>query len=514
MLSGRSINMGENVYPPGNSQNTANHDNDCITGDSFDLRAAKEENLNHHEKLHFQISRRNILKLAGAATAPLLSGCAQFYNEGKVQDENGTITISPSNGLIDDPLDIRLSDFGPNEEVTVRAHTTDSRGQTWLSFGRFTTDGDGSVSLTQQAPITGTYEEIDPRGLLWSMQIPEGPAKPFTKTEAYTVHVSVQQNGTAVASTTIKRRFIDSGVIEHSVDEDNLVGVFFEPTGSGPHPAVLALHGTEGQVPWLLGAILASHGYATLSLQYFDPTEETELPTSLVEIPLEYFEHAIDWLLDRPSVAGNHVGVVGPSIGGELTLLLGATLSRIGVVVGYVPSGLVWEGPGGERPMWTYEGKDIPFVPFEVNRDSLSNLIGGAAAGIRGRPVRVAGLFHPSFDDLNAESVKAATIPVEEIDGPVLLISGKDDGIWPSTALSEIAIHRLKSHNHPYPYEHLAYEDAGHIISVPSQPTTHWDTFEVTTGVSLKAGGTAPGNAYAAADSWPRVLKFLAKGLK
>lgn len=506
--------MGGNRRARGESRNAKDHDNDHVNDNDFKHYMNNFGNAGDTILSDPQANRRDLLKLSGSAAISLLSGCAQLSSGEKTQGEEGTIEITPSDGLMDEPFEILLSDFYPNEMVTIRAHTVDGLNRDWLSFGRFKTSRDGTLSLAQRAPISGTYESIDPRGLLWSMQVPDKPNSSFTVDEVYDVHISVQRNNTTVASTTIKRRFIAAGVTEHSIDEDGLVGVFFEPSSSGPHPAVLALHGTEGQVPWLLGAMLASHGYSTLALQYFDPTGTTGLPSSLVEIPLEYFEHAIDWVLDRPSVTGDRVGVVGPSIGGELTLLLGATLSRIGVVVGYVPSSLVWEGPGGERPMWTYEGEAIPFVRIKVNRDIVPNLFGTAAAGVRGRPIRVAELFYPSFENTDPESDKAGIIPVEEIDGPVLLISGKDDGIWPSTAFSEIAIHRLQGHDHPYPYEHLAYENAGHIISVPFQPTTDWDTFTLMQGMRLEAGGTAPGNAHAAADSWPRVLDYLAEGLR
>ena len=50
-----------------------------------------------------------------------------------------------------------------------------------------------------------------------------------------------------------------------------------------------------------------------------------------------------------------------------------------------------------------------------------------------------------------------ATIPVERINGPVLLISGEDDQMWPSRTLAEIAMERLRAHRHPYPDEHIAY---------------------------------------------------------
>ena len=64
-------------------------------------------------------------------------------------------------------------------------------------------------------------------------------------------------------------------------------------------------------------------------------------------------------------------------------------------------------------------------------------------------------------------AVAHASIAVENINGPVMLLSGVDDQLWPSTRLSEVAMERLRAHDHPFPYEHLRYEDAGHMIIVP-----------------------------------------------
>lgn len=489
--------------------------NKSIVNDSSGLYAYKGANFSLLTQRFFRINRRNVLKLLGITVTSVFAGCIQQDKGSTTQDENGTINVAPTDGLIDEPIEIILSDFEPNEEITVWAHTEDSLGQTWLSFGRFETDNDGGLAITEQEPISGTYNEADSTGLLWSMRVPDGPDElSYIEDKVYTICFSAQRNDTTVASVDATRRFIDPEVVERRIDENGLVGSFFEPPGSGPHPAVLTLHGAEGEIAWLLGAMLASHGYATLALQYFSHTGESRLPGSLGEIPLEYCESAISWLLDRPSVGGDHVGVVGASKGGELALLLGSKLSRIGVVVGYVPSGIVWQGFGDERSTWTYRGEDVPFVPVDVDFETVSNLIGAAIAGIRGRPVPMAWLFRASLNNLDSEYIEAATIPVEEIDGPVLLISGKDDGVWPSTELSEIALRRLESHDHPYPYRHLSYENAGHIISVPYQPTTYWDTFEFVPGLTLKTGGTTIGNAHAAADSWPQVLEFLATGLR
>lgn len=64
------------------------------------------------------------------------------------------------------------------------------------------------------------------------------------------------------------------------------------------------------------------------------------------------------------------------------------------------------------------------------------------------------------------------TMPVERIQGPVLTISGVDDGLWPSTELTEFAVRRLKQKGFAHRFEHLSYPGAGHSIAWPNSPTT------------------------------------------
>ncbi len=107
----------------------------------------------------------------------------------------------------------------------------------------------------------------------------------------------------------------------------------------------------------------------------------------------------------------------------------------------------------------------------------------------------------------NATAIAAAEIAVDKIDGPVLLISSTDDQMWPSTRLSEMAIERLKAHDHPFPYEHLHYEGTGHMITLPnSEPPPSWAS-------RYEVGGIREANEFANADSWAKVLGFLEKHL-
>jgi dienelactone hydrolase len=104
--------------------------------------------------------------------------------------------------------------------------------------------------------------------------------------------------------------------------------------------------------------------------------------------------------------------------------------------------------------------------------------------------------------------VTAATIPVERIHRPVLLISAGDDRSWPCETLSDIALHRLAAHWHPFEYRHLRYPAAGHGICVPPfRPTT--DTVVPGPGVMLDLGGTPQDTAAAQQAAWAEILDFL-----
>jgi hypothetical protein len=90
----------------------------------------------------------------------------------------------------------------------------------------------------------------------------------------------------------------------------------------------------------------------------------------------------------------------------------------------------------------------------------------------------------------------------------VLVISGKDDQLWPSSIMADMVVARLKENRHPYKYEHLAYESAGHAIRNAYGPTTR-----SMGSAQMNLGGQPAANARAQADSWPKALAFLKDGL-
>jgi dienelactone hydrolase len=235
------------------------------------------------------------------------------------------------------------------------------------------------------------------------------------------------------------------------------------------------------------------------------------LPRGLVNIPLEYFENAILWMRAQPWLQDRLLAVWGTSRGGELALLLGSTFAEINAVIAWVPSGAIFWAlglaePGDARPRaaWTFHGKPLPYL------QELNSSMDAAPVPEPGRPVAFAPFYLSHLRDTRA--VERATIPVERTRGPILLVSGTDDQMWPSTALADIAMRRLEAHHHAYPFLHLKYEGAGHLILVPGGPrTVRTVALRVPgcEGLLLDQGGTPELDAEAGADAWRSVLEFL-----
>jgi dienelactone hydrolase len=257
---------------------------------------------------------------------------------------------------------------------------------------------------------------------------------------------------------------------------------------------VIVLGGSDGGLDEFTPALLANHGYTTLGLAYFGIEN---LPPDLYEIPLEYFGTAITWMRNHSAVNSDQLVMMGSSRGGELALLLGSKYPEIRGVVATVPSGVAWAGVGRDvssaaRAAWTWHGAPIPFVPpGPMTRNRFSTQ-----------------WFLEALKD--AVGTAQAEIEVEKINGPILMVSGGDDEMWPSTQLAAIAIRRLARYHFPHSYSHLSYDGAGHAIIFPFTPSTVTQTFHPVTRSLMAFGGTPQATAAARADAWRQVLAFLA----
>ena len=426
------------------------------------------------------------------------------------------IVVDQPDALVDAAIAIELRGFPPRQPVTVTAIQTLFSKSRWRAHATFMSDDDGCVHVARQAPVSGTYDGVSAMGLIWSAERLPGevqtPPDGFIM-QPWFAHLEATSPDGTRAELTLERRVAGPGVTRHPIRTDGIVGTLFLPPGAGPHPAVIVLTGGGGGIDEYRGAILASHGYAALNLGYF---AMAGLPRGLVNIPLEYFENAIRWMRAQPWLRDRFLAVWGESRGGELALLLGATFTEINAVIAWVPSGVVFWAlglaePGDTRPRaaWTFRGKPLPYL--QENNASMEP----SPAVEPERPVAFAPVYLSHLRD--ARAVERATIPVEKTRGPILLVSGADDQMWPSSTLADIAMRRLETHRHPYPFRHLKYEGAGHLILVPGGPRTTRTLglrVEGMSGRLLSMGGTAKADAAAGVDAWRSLLEFLEAGVK
>lgn len=502
--------------------------------------------------------RRRFLATALTATAASTAGCVSSLRSGSSEPDdapssNDTApddsTPSTDSGpesddsrddppTIDHPAEIELSDEALlDRRVEPRATGLDAGqrivlafhceqpgdGREWSGRATYEADDDGVVDLASAAPLEGSYEAADPMGPFWSMEPDAAPVAVAFPHETHDVSFEVRSvgdaavadddatdadgapgegadaetvDGPAVLATATTTRAAPG--VETEPLGDDLVGTVHLPDGDEPAPGVLVLHGSGGQELDHVAGLLASRGYVAASLQYFGDPEP--IPTNLADVPLEYVQRSIDALAERDRVRAGDVGLYGVSKGGELALVSGAHLDGVGAVASVVGSCYVWEGlTQNWRPArtssWSLDGEPIDAISFPES----------VAAGAE----TIRDTYEHSLEAAEEATVAAATVPVERIDAPCLLVSGGRDEMWPSAPYSEVAVDRLDANDVSFEYEHLQFDDAGHPINPPYVPTYGQSETRY-----VQFGGTPAGNARAASEHWSAVLDLFAGSLE
>ncbi len=290
-----------------------------------------------------------------------------------------------------------------------------------------------------------------------------------------------------------------AGVTRTDVRDDGLYGEFYVPAHDKPLPVLIILGGSEGGIDTVsrVGVNFTQNGYAVLALAYF---AELGLPKTLENVPLEYFDKALDWVKKQPGIDAASIGVIGGSRGSEAALLLASRKPEIRAVMAFSPSHAAWQGLNSgsvalSAGAWTVGGKHIPFlIPDSTayRPDAMHVMFEKALAG----PAR------PEAD-----------IAVEKINGPILLISGKADALWPSTDMSDRIVARLKAQGFKHGVQHLSYEGAGHIVFM-GDPSTPGAIAASKAQPNAMLGGTGAAGMAAWTDNWPKTLAFFDKALK
>ncbi|EDY80858.1 BAAT / Acyl-CoA thioester hydrolase C terminal domain family protein [Verrucomicrobiia bacterium DG1235] len=253
--------------------------------------------------------------------------------------------------------------------------------------------------------------------------------------------------------------------------------IYYPPTKGSKDVALMLFGGSEGGLPSYYDTeSLTQQGYPCIIVGYFG-TKNT--PDSLELIPLEYFEEVMLFFTSKPEVKDKKLVLWGGSKGGELALLLASRYPQVRGVIATVPSAVVFQGIGGRvMSSWSYNGESIPFVPYaEYDWSKIVNS-------------QYVEAYEKSLEQ--SKFVEEAAIEVENINGPILLLTGRSDTMWPSSQMGDMIVRRLKEKDFTYPIDHYAYENAGHTLN---------DAYMM--------GGTKEGNRKANIDLALRINEFL-----
>lgn len=290
-------------------------------------------------------------------------------------------------------------------------------------------------------------------------------------------------------------KVVEPGPTGQRIDAAGVLGNYFPAAGEGPHPAVLLLGGSEGGLAEGLRAqavLLQAQGFSTLHLAYHNAPGKS---AKLVNIPLEEFYRGLDWLKKQPGVDKDRIAIVGYSKGAEAGLLVATRYPGIRAAVLGMPSSVVWDGLAAENyalgsfsSSWSEKGEPVAHLAYK-----------GRPGGDGLMPV-----FENGLKELDRNP--DAAIPVEKYKGPLMLVCGEAEKLWPSCPMTDQIVERAKAKGAPQPVV-LRYKDAGHGVMGAPPSGAEEDKWVA------KLGGTAEGNWAARADSWPKIVAFLREKL-
>lgn len=271
------------------------------------------------------------------------------------------------------------------------------------------------------------------------------------------------------------------------ISENGLRANFYENSKT-PSKVIILLSGSEGEIPFSRDETTVKTfinlGYSVFCLAYF---AYDGLPSTLQCIPLEYFEKAFAWLSKHPRVIHNDYSIIGYSKGAELTLLLASRYSQLTKIAAIVPSNVVWQGIPihprfnekhklvwnkqyqNNKPLpirsssWSFAGNDIPFTPFPPL--SIFDIFSRFTFNFRGMYLR--GLK-------NTKALDNSIIPIEKSNGDILLISGENDKMWPSTIMCDSAIDRLNKFSYTKNFQHIKLNTGHNVTTDP----LYWETIK------------------------------------
>ncbi|MGD1045071.1 MAG: acyl-CoA thioesterase/bile acid-CoA:amino acid N-acyltransferase family protein [Bacteroidota bacterium] len=415
------------------------------------------------------------------------------------------IKIKPFNKVLMGTLiNIKLDNLPQNKNITLHAYRKNWEGLIY-SFACFKTDSKGQIQLNKDKPISATYSGVDSLGIFWSMTKPTyiNEELPFEikNLKLNTIYFQLEVDGKIISKDELRLILETPDIYCEEIRNKDMVANYYYPKNKQNLPLIIMLGGSNGGIREVddRAKIVSSHGYAVLALGYFGMEN---LPKNLERIPLEYFFNSIDWAKEKQFIDTAKIVIIGVSKGGEAALLVASMRRDIKGAIAFVPSNVRWQGiPDGpsfiSKSSWTLNGNDLPYLKCSFSFSFFWKFI------CKSKQIEMREIFKPIITE-DKSKIDPALIEVEKINGPILLIAGKDDKLWPSYDMCQMMKYRLDSLKFEHQIECLNYDNAGHFIFGPDlMPTINYKYDQIA------VGGKDSENSAAQIDSWNKMIGFL-----
>ncbi|KAK7891304.1 hypothetical protein WMY93_023267 [Mugilogobius chulae] len=450
-----------------------------------------------------QSSQITLLLLLPHFTTLRLSQCLFSPNHG-TKTTLCPFVCEPSRALLDEKFKVLVKNAAPGAELTLRSFHQAEKNHHWEAFGHYVCDSSGTLNLCEDLSLGGTYEGVEPMGLLWSLRpVPGSKAGlrvrktnveiPMEVTiSVYQGHLSESfSEHTAVAAVLVERWYMAPGVRRIPVTEYNLTATLFLPPGPGPFPAVLDLWGGGGNLVEYRASLLASHGFAALALDYL--TNKLTVSEGRM-MKNDYFEDAYKFLEQHPQIAGSRIAMLGLSFGTSMTLKMAvySEVMKLRCAVCYSGSH-IQPVKGSIEEIMNYFSENQEKTRINENQEIIWH-----------------DLLLPIPED------PALKVDMGRVQCPLLLVVGEDDQNWPAyvSAMDIKAMMEKAGNSHLLTL--LTYPNAGHLIEPPYTPHTRTSLFRTAQTRHLCMvlwGGQPLGHSRAQEDSWKKTLAFFREHL-
>lgn len=219
--------------------------------------------------------------------------------------------------------------------------------------------------------------------------------------------------------------------------------------------SVITFGGSEGSSYYNMAKVIANNGYEVLSLYFFGQDKQ---PKELNRIPIEFFSNAIAYIKEN-FLSLHPLTIVGASKGAELSLLLTEYYSEIDNLILIAPSSYRFQGLDilNSTSSWTCNGEDLPYIDFK--NVAIFEKIKLHLQYTFMLPVKLKSYYDSAIK--NSKNIESTRIKAEKFKGNILMLLGKDDGMWNSYSMAQ-KIKEAKPDN----TEIVAYENVGHAFGL------------------------------------------------